>query len=82
MRTNKKSKTLTFGPSDGNKWQVLLKHPNGEVINLKITYTPKAFGLQAFSERLRDPEGDDMMVFDEQGAITESNYVGVWKAVK
>lgn len=79
MRVNKKKKIVTFSPSDKNNWQVRLVNKKGELINIKITFTSKGFGIQAFRELETGVEKKDLSLFSGDEYIDDTEYVGVWK---
>lgn len=83
MKVDKRKKVISFIPSDKDEWEILLRHPrSGELMNLKVTYTSKGFGIQIFSERETDEEKGLLSAFAEKEYIGEFFYLGVWKLLK
>ena len=78
MKTNKKEKLITLNEKD-SKYKILVKdNRTGDLIQVKITFTDKGFGLQAFKELEHGVELDDMVIYVND-KVLESDYVGVWK---
>jgi hypothetical protein len=79
MRINKKHKTVIITPKD-DRYEIVLAHPNSdELMNMRIIYTSKGFGVEIFSERMKDLPKKPLSVFFEGNKYTEEEYVGVWK---
>ena len=78
MRQSTKSKHIVLNRSDGDYEITILDKKTDEIINIKVTYTDKGFGLQVFPEQRDDYERDSLIVIhDSKGYDTD--YVGIWK---
>ncbi len=77
MRIAKIARKITLGPSDAG-YQILIKGKKGELLNLKVGFTDKGFGIQAFKERAQDPHLSDLIIFIADKAFAD-DYVAVWK---
>jgi hypothetical protein len=79
MKINSKRKTIIISPKD-DRYEILLAHPNtDELMNVRVIYTSKGFGLEIFSERMKDLPKKPLSVFFEGDNYREEEYVGIWK---
>lgn len=79
MRVSEQQKHLTINRKDGNWIITISDSKTGELINLKVTFTNKGFGVQAFKEiQGAKYEADDLIVIHDNEGF-ETDYVGIWK---
>lgn len=79
MRINKKHKTIIISPRD-DRYEIALVHPDSdELMNIRVIYSTKGFGIEIFSERLKDLPKKPLSVFFERNKYHEEEYVGIWK---
>ena len=79
MQINKHKKQIVFTANDTGWRVVLFDKKLDECIILKITFTDKGFGVQAFKQ----PEGYtndlDLIAISENKIVDVGDYISVWK---
>lgn len=80
MEINKKQKKVELSRSDGDYF---IKIKDGkELMNIKISFTKKGFGVQIFRGETPDTKTKPIYVFGDREFIGKFSYISAWKFKK
>lgn len=80
MRIDKRKKKIILTKTD-NDTRIVLQHPSGEKMALKIKFTDKVVGVIAFKNTYPNEGLDELSVYVDTRVVGSGDEVAVWKDV-